>query len=352
MLSRARCFRPLCPPPTRRCISSSSPRHRQVRNTSRPSKDEDADEDDEKEEEGGAASVKTFKAFLKVNEKLRIAKPRNWISATPDAPFPMNPSFKPPTPLSDAVRSRIYADYMIDPETNNIRSLSQRYHLSLKRVQAILRLKGLEESFVKNDKRLQTGFRWGMEMLLGVKPEPDMNRADTHAADLLEQDENRDAARQRFQRQFWEVTEDGKDAILPGSLQHAKRVAERHADAAEALKTSPRFMPRFKDTPTIKSPREKVQRVVREGRVPVHFVDVGGRFIDVEERRRRLMMGDRRQAITERRAVEEVLKGRRPARSVDERNQRVDIKRREREERAAAREAEVRATESSASGSL
>ena len=61
----------------------------------------------------------------------------------------MNKSFKPPIPISDAARSRIYADYMADPETNNIRALSQRYHLSLKRVEAILRLKGLEAAFVK-----------------------------------------------------------------------------------------------------------------------------------------------------------------------------------------------------------
>jgi Mor family transcriptional regulator len=61
----------------------------------------------------------------------------------------MNPSFNPPPPISDAARKRIYADYMLDPETNNIRALSQRYHLSLKRVEAILRLKGLEAAFVK-----------------------------------------------------------------------------------------------------------------------------------------------------------------------------------------------------------
>jgi hypothetical protein len=61
----------------------------------------------------------------------------------------MNPSFHPPVPISDAVRSQMYADYMLDPETNSVRALSQRYNISLKRVDAILRLKGLEASFVK-----------------------------------------------------------------------------------------------------------------------------------------------------------------------------------------------------------
>ena len=35
---------------------------------------------------------------------------------------------------------------MANPEANSARSLASRYHLSFKRVDAILRLKGLEES--------------------------------------------------------------------------------------------------------------------------------------------------------------------------------------------------------------
>ena len=34
---------------------------------------------------------------------------------------------------------------MADPETNSVRILAERNHLSMKRVDAILRLKGLEE---------------------------------------------------------------------------------------------------------------------------------------------------------------------------------------------------------------
>ncbi|KAJ7508568.1 eukaryotic mitochondrial regulator protein-domain-containing protein [Mycena galericulata] len=257
-----------------------------------------AEDEDEEEQEGEDA--KTFKSFLRVNEKLKIAKPKNWIAG--DTPFPMNPSFKPPTPISDAIRSRMYADYMLDPETNSIRALSQRYHVSLKRVEAILRLKGLETAHVKN-KPLQTGFLWGMEMLLDVKsPEP---RIDAHTADMLEEEENRDAARQRFQRQYWESVE----PLLPGSLEHAKRVAERAAQAAEDHKSNPRLMPRFKDTATIKSPRQKVQTVVREGRLPIHFVDVGGKFLDVDERLRRMAAAERRHVVHARKSEEKVLRG-------------------------------------------
>jgi hypothetical protein len=38
---------------------------------------------------------------------------------------------------------------MANPKANSIRNLASRYHLSIKRVDAILRLKGLEESWTK-----------------------------------------------------------------------------------------------------------------------------------------------------------------------------------------------------------
>jgi hypothetical protein len=67
-----------------------------------------------------------------------------------------------------------------------------------------------------------------MEMLLDVKspkfsaadpsPTADSDRADVHTADMLEQEENRDAARQRFQRQYWEsYVDDGKASPGPRS---------------------------------------------------------------------------------------------------------------------------------------
>lgn len=59
----------------------------------------------------------------------------------------MNASFKPAPPVSDVIRNAVYREYMHDPVNNNVRVLAQRYHLSLKRVDAILRLKGLEDSW-------------------------------------------------------------------------------------------------------------------------------------------------------------------------------------------------------------
>lgn len=43
----------------------------------------------------------------------------------------------------------MYKAFMEDPLANSVRALSERYHVSLQRVDAILRLKGLEASWVK-----------------------------------------------------------------------------------------------------------------------------------------------------------------------------------------------------------
>jgi len=74
-------------------------------------------------------------------------RPCNWLGGK--VPFPLNPTFKPPTPVSDALRNTLYQSFMANPEANSVRNLAGRYHLSIKRVDAILRLKGLEESWIK-----------------------------------------------------------------------------------------------------------------------------------------------------------------------------------------------------------
>ena len=68
-------------------------------------------------------------------------------------PFPLNPSFKPPTPISDAVKTEIWNDFMADPAKSDVRHLAQRHGLSIARVDAILRLKGLEEHWRKVSSR-------------------------------------------------------------------------------------------------------------------------------------------------------------------------------------------------------
>ncbi|RDB29607.1 hypothetical protein Hypma_016018 [Hypsizygus marmoreus] len=247
----------------------------------------------------------------------RADAPKKWLGN--QVPFPMNPSFKPPPPVSDAVKTTIYREFMHDPEKNNVRALSQRYHLSLKRVDAILRLKGMETDWVKGIP-LQTGFRVGMENILGVPasrlPMTHVEtRTDAHEADTLEQEERRDAVRQRYQRSYWEsVPEDGREPIVPASLEFAKLDAKRHTRADEAYKSNPKLMPRVPDTDFIQTPRKKVQTVVKPGRPTIKFVDVGGHFIDVHDRVRRIAESERRAKIKLRKAEEKkaaILAGRR-----------------------------------------
>jgi len=108
-----------------------------------------------------------------------------------NVPFPANPSFKPPPPLSDALKTMLYALYLSDPSTYNVRKLSEKFGISVARVESVLRLKELEESWRKEGQELQTGFLAGMERhLLARQPSSSMltfiysgNTRSTHETD-------------------------------------------------------------------------------------------------------------------------------------------------------------------------
>ncbi|KAF8628248.1 hypothetical protein AX15_004023 [Amanita polypyramis BW_CC] len=275
------------------------------RTTSEPSLDSFINAEDAGEE---ALRPEAYSDFMKAfGDKYRHASPRNWLGG--EVPFPMNPSFLPPAPLSDAVRTRMYQEFMRDPVRNSVRVLSQRYHVSLKRVDAILRLKGLENAWVKG-KQLQVGFQQGMEKLLGVEEDErirnaarrqarqDWTRYDVHEADTLEQEEDRDAARQRYQRSYWESTsESGGDPIVPGALEDAKRRAKRFSAKVEGLDSNRHLMPRIKDTEYIRTPQEKVQVVTKTGRPAIEFHDVGSKFLNPSERLHRIGVAQRRARV-------------------------------------------------------
>ncbi|TEB38771.1 hypothetical protein FA13DRAFT_1760958 [Coprinellus micaceus] len=299
-------FRPtLC---AARCASRRLPPHRALSSTSRVSADADAEQasgnefnlaDGAQSESEGSATPTTYNEFLnQVAWRYKNAEPQNWLS--PNAPFPMNPSFRPPPPISNSQRSRMYLEYTADPEYNSVRALSQRYNLSLKRVDAILRLKGMEEAWIKG-KRLQTGFQAGMEHLLGATTHRAVNmrwddaRYDVQEADVLEQDENRDAARQRYIRLYWEsVPDNGSEPIVPGSLEHAHAKALQYAKRTEEFKAIPELMPRVPDTQWLTRPHSKVVRLERKDRPALEFVDVGAKFMDINDRIRRIAAAGRK----------------------------------------------------------
>ncbi|KAG7099774.1 hypothetical protein E1B28_001586 [Marasmius oreades] len=244
----------------------------------------------------GDDRTQSYRNFMStVAEQYKFAGPRQWLGR--EGPFPLNRSFKPPPPLQDALKNRIYEEYMQDPIVNNLRALSQRYHISLKRVDAILRLKGMEQTWIKG-KPIQTGFVRGMERILNVdtsdswKNDPPTTyrhpRYETTQADALEEAENRDAARQRYQRSYWESTpEHGGEPIVPAALEHAKRMAIRMSEKAKKEKDA-RYISAIADTDSIKWPKESVVISKREGRPDVHFIDVGAKFVNPLEEDKRL----------------------------------------------------------------
>jgi len=215
----------------------------------------------------------------------------------------MNPSFIPPIPVSNTLRTTLYNAYMADPLQNDVRELARKYHLSMKRVDAILRLKGHENAWIQEKKTLQTGFLAGMEHLLGVKrnrearrgisdEQPDSIRHDVDEADALEEEEKRDRARQKYQRMFWEpVSDGGAEPTMPGILDEAKDQKRQTAMGAKATKYGLGILSRQTGT------SDKVVVVEKPGRPKMTFVDVGGKFIDLNDHAKRMAESQRRKRI-------------------------------------------------------
>ncbi|ORZ26612.1 eukaryotic mitochondrial regulator protein-domain-containing protein [Lobosporangium transversale] len=114
---------------------------------------------------------KRFHAWLQ-SEGTRFEKPSfsgpNYVS---DVPFPMNPLFKPIPPISNSAKEEIYKLHCSDTSKWTPRQLGMKYNISIKRVEAILRLKHLEKEMVAEGFVPQENFTRGMEQLMGVKAE-------------------------------------------------------------------------------------------------------------------------------------------------------------------------------------
>lgn len=67
-----------------------------------------------------------------------------WLGPTP---FPLNPSFAPPPPVSHAVKETMWKLHTADPQKHSVRVLSVRFGIPMERVVAILRLMALEAEY-------------------------------------------------------------------------------------------------------------------------------------------------------------------------------------------------------------
>ncbi|KAI0828914.1 eukaryotic mitochondrial regulator protein-domain-containing protein [Trametes gibbosa] len=227
-------------------------------------------------------------------------RPNNWLGGV--SPFPLNPTFKPPTPVSDSIRNAMWNDYMRDPATFNVRFLAQQHGLSIARVDAILRLKGLEESWRKENKQLQTGFLKGMEYILGVAAKEASSRglrtavqdlgADAAEADAVSES-TKALARDRYQRLFWEPVTEGQSPIIPTELARAAEDAVKLSARQDAAK-----LKRLRGLSTVTEPERVVEHA---GRPTMRFVDVGVKFLDVDDRLKRVTAAKRRSLMKRRR---------------------------------------------------
>ncbi|PWN51342.1 hypothetical protein IE53DRAFT_386296 [Violaceomyces palustris] len=102
-------------------------------------------------------------------EQYKYPKPGmgpNWIGSTP---FPLNPAFNPPPPLRQSVKDEIWAQHTSNPARWTVRALSEKFNIGLVRMEAVLRLKALENEFKEQQKPLQTDFQQNMDRLLGAR---------------------------------------------------------------------------------------------------------------------------------------------------------------------------------------
>ncbi|CAG8466290.1 7881_t:CDS:2 [Funneliformis mosseae] len=125
-------------------------------------------------QEGGNLALKPgkirrpkFKLWLhnEGNRFINVSKGPNYLNTT--TPFPMNPLFKPQPPLNDRTKEEIWLKFTEAEQTP--RKIGGEYGISLKRVEAILKLKKMEKEMIKKGITLQENLRENMESLLGAR---------------------------------------------------------------------------------------------------------------------------------------------------------------------------------------
>ncbi|CAG8545288.1 6408_t:CDS:2, partial [Acaulospora morrowiae] len=109
-----------------------------------------------------------FKEFLAQEGKL-YEMPKyngpNYLGSS-NCPFPMNPYFKAQPPLSDTFKEVVWDMFM---QGSTIREIGTKMGISLKRVEAILKLKKLEKDMIAQGLTIQRNFTSHMEKMLGAR---------------------------------------------------------------------------------------------------------------------------------------------------------------------------------------
>ncbi|KAJ2085206.1 hypothetical protein GGI09_006949 [Coemansia sp. S100] len=129
------------------------------------------DTSDEKPVKGQKVTSRGYVGWVLTQSKpYKMMKPgrTNYINGL-NRPFPLNPAFRPRLPLADAKKEDIYKDYLSDPVKNTPRILGAKYFISIKRVEAIIKLKAIEHHMVNaGEIVVQRSLTAGMESILGM----------------------------------------------------------------------------------------------------------------------------------------------------------------------------------------
>ncbi|KZT53782.1 hypothetical protein CALCODRAFT_474307 [Calocera cornea HHB12733] len=240
-----------------------------------------------------------------IGEKYKLpveGEPNNWLEPLresfqpqPKRPFPTNPSFQPPAPMSNNNRNELFRAWKKEPNEKTIRALSNKYGISIDRVNAIIKLKEHEIQLLKTSSvPLQMAFCEGMEKFLGVKNKRaegkvedqevawDDDQAasqDEHAwhAKDTHRDIDEDEAYARGHRPIgkqpqsiiWDLVGEGDGSIIAERTEIVQKArAQRLARARRKLE----------DPPTVHVPPSK------RGRPSWAFVDVGDKFSNTREK--------------------------------------------------------------------
>ncbi|KZO92753.1 hypothetical protein CALVIDRAFT_567054 [Calocera viscosa TUFC12733] len=215
--------------------------------------------------------------------------------------FPKNPSFRPPTPLSNADRNTIFAAWQRQPGEVTVRELSAKYGISLDRINAVIKLKQYEVDWLKKQKEaedkqkeaesiesrggtprkvvivppLQTALCSGMEKYMGITDR--LKRTARDAEEELAYNVDEDASYVRAHADemsssrtiIWELIEEGDQSIIATEME-----MERSGKAQKLAKARRKL----ENPPTVRVPPAK------PGRPTWVFTDVGDKFSNTREK--------------------------------------------------------------------
>lgn len=125
---------------------------------------------------GGGGRVRliklpTFDEWVKKSARTTLGsgagRGPHWIA---DTPFPLNPSFNPPAPVAQRRRDAMWDLHAQDPTKHSVRALSRTFGLPMERIQAILRLKALEQEMKQRVSIPRSSIHWQWIDLRMSKP--------------------------------------------------------------------------------------------------------------------------------------------------------------------------------------